>query len=337
MNTAVKYCFYRFFEVAGFYEVMRERHHRLPIVLTYHGVLPKIPKNGDYYEYRNFVSIAQFERQLTFLLKHYRPLQIEEFYKNGKDVEGGFLITFDDGFRNNFKYALPSLEKFGLKACFFITTKLIGTREFLWTEQVTRLLQRTRIKKLLLEIPESTVFPLRNQREREKASIFIRQYLKQQKPQILNNKMEIIFEQLSDVNLEMQKKEEERYLFMKWNEIQGLVRAGHTVGSHTHTHRMLSQLSEEESLQELKLSKELIESQTGHTCKVLSYPNGGRQDFTEIQKQQLKSLGYKCAFTEIRPFNGTIPQDKYELQRINVTLKLPMPVFAARLCGFKRN
>ena len=35
-------------------------------------------------------------------------------------------------------------KKYGLQGCFFISTALIGTRNLLWTEEVTRMLEKSR-------------------------------------------------------------------------------------------------------------------------------------------------------------------------------------------------
>ena len=330
-----KLLYYGSFKVLGVYKYSRFRNGDIPIILTYHGVLPKIPTNQSDYEYRNFVTVKQFEDQIRFLLRRYRPLRVSDFYESGSsNLSHGFLITFDDGFRNNYSYALPVLQKYGLEAVFFITTSFIGSREFLWTEQVTRLIQKTRKKVLDVEIGENRSFRLDSVLNKEWASHSIRDNLKRQPPANRNKIIEQMRTQLDDVELTIDTKNEERYLFMNWEEVREMAEAGQVIGSHTHTHPILSTLDEEESFQELKQSKEAIESHINKPCRTMSYPNGEKCDYSPLQKEQLKALSYECAFTQVSPFAG-YQTDRYELNRCNISLKMNRYVFEAKISGHK--
>ena len=53
------------------------------------------------------------------------PVQFENHLKFLSRYKGKFAITFDDGYKNNFTYAYPLLQKYGFKATFFVTTDFI--------------------------------------------------------------------------------------------------------------------------------------------------------------------------------------------------------------------
>jgi len=91
-------------------------------VLMYHHVLPE----------RGFIasSIKQFESQMRFLAEDgWKTLSSEEFlsFKKGKysPPKKSVLITFDDGWRDNYEVAYPILKKYGLKATLFVITEWV--------------------------------------------------------------------------------------------------------------------------------------------------------------------------------------------------------------------
>ena len=91
-------------------------------VLMYHHVHPlKSPLN---------VQPDVFERQLATLKNAgYRSLTIEQFadYMNGTPVpDKSVLITFDDGYLNNYTYAYPLLKKYGMTGVLFVVTGWVG-------------------------------------------------------------------------------------------------------------------------------------------------------------------------------------------------------------------
>ena len=89
------------------------------IVLYYHRILPF--KGYD-------VDIETFERQLFYIKKRFDIVGTDALI----DVLGGkslkkpsVLITFDDGFLDNFVYAYPLLKRYSAKAVIFIATSKV--------------------------------------------------------------------------------------------------------------------------------------------------------------------------------------------------------------------
>ncbi len=95
--------------------------HSVP-VLMYHHVSPA----------KDMITTSpeNFERQIRGLAKNgYRALSTQEFadFLSGKPVPAkSILITFDDGYLDNWVYAHPILKKYNMRATMFIVTGVIG-------------------------------------------------------------------------------------------------------------------------------------------------------------------------------------------------------------------
>jgi Polysaccharide deacetylase len=73
---------------------------------------------------------AEFAACLRFFRRFFRVVTLEELLarlQNGDDISRRLVITFDDGYLDNVRVAVPELRRQGLSACFFITTEFIGT------------------------------------------------------------------------------------------------------------------------------------------------------------------------------------------------------------------
>ena len=98
------------------------KHQTIPI-LTYHS----IEDSGSVIS----VSPLQFEKQIRFLKKSgYKSLPIGEIVKFIKNEvvlpNKAIVITFDDGYRNNFTHAFPIMDACGFTATIFLTTGHCG-------------------------------------------------------------------------------------------------------------------------------------------------------------------------------------------------------------------
>jgi hypothetical protein len=61
---------------------------------------------------------------------------------------------------------------------------------------------------------------------------------------------------------------------MTWRELRELNDAGHTIGSHTHTHPMLTTCGDRTLRNELKVSREMLEDLIGDEVSTISIPSG---------------------------------------------------------------
>ncbi len=107
-------------------------------ILCYHRVCD-LPRTHDVMSYLN-VPPVDFERQMSFLSrKGYNVITLDDFLtcrdKGVKPPEKSVIITFDDGYGDNYLNALPVLEKYNFKGTFFIATDFIGSNQiFPWLE-----------------------------------------------------------------------------------------------------------------------------------------------------------------------------------------------------------
>lgn len=108
-----------------------------PAVVMYHRVDAWSP--GDPISQRLTVSPAQFANELNDIRRiGLRTIGIDELAQDAaaqRSPDRAILLTFDDGYSDQFHYAFPILQRFGDRATFFINTATIGTpRHLTWRE-----------------------------------------------------------------------------------------------------------------------------------------------------------------------------------------------------------
>lgn len=87
----------------------------LPIIM-YHSFLKDENSHGEF-----VISPQQFENDVEYIIsKGYTPILVNELisFQEGKGAlpEKPIMITFDDGYYNNYLYAFPILKKYNIKA-----------------------------------------------------------------------------------------------------------------------------------------------------------------------------------------------------------------------------
>ena len=110
------------------YKIFRFLYSRYPIILLYHEV-PKVEIQEGSYGFNKRI----FDEQIHILSKYCDIVDFRRFnQKRGAFSKLQIIITFDDGFKNNFEVALPILIKYSAKAIFFISSRHIGSTQVLW-------------------------------------------------------------------------------------------------------------------------------------------------------------------------------------------------------------
>lgn len=135
-------------------------HLRVPgslVVLMYHRVLPAGSPERETEQPGMYVSPATLDLHLTELKRHFELVHLDEWLRRAK--RGAPLpklacaITFDDGWRDNYEFALPVLMKHGAPATIFLVASYIGTTYRFWPNRLIELILREHAQ------PGSVPFP----------------------------------------------------------------------------------------------------------------------------------------------------------------------------------
>ena len=102
--------------------------------------------------------------------------------------------------------------------------------------------------------------------------------------------------------------------YLDWNELRDLQAHGIEIGSHTANHQLLTTLDEATQIDELRLSKLLLEWNGIHTVYSFSYPNGAYDATLPAKLQQEEYLNAVTGDAGV----NTMTTDPYLLQRVNI-------------------
>jgi peptidoglycan/xylan/chitin deacetylase (PgdA/CDA1 family) len=109
-----------------------------PPILMYHRVDPE--PASDRVSRELTVSPDQFEAQLAYLQSRgIQPIsmeQLRERLRTGASLEHVVVLTFDDGYADQYTYALPLLHRFDDDATFYIITGNVNTPHHLTWDQL---------------------------------------------------------------------------------------------------------------------------------------------------------------------------------------------------------
>jgi peptidoglycan/xylan/chitin deacetylase (PgdA/CDA1 family) len=108
-------------------------------ILMYHRM--RAPKAGDRYS----VSPAVFRVQMQWLRDNgYEVISYDRYYQalisTSSLPDKSVVISFDDGYRDQFRSAYPILREFGYSAIFFPYTRDIGQHDFMTYEMMRELI-----------------------------------------------------------------------------------------------------------------------------------------------------------------------------------------------------
>jgi len=123
-------------KVSAFSNTPIAKKYEVPI-LVYHsiGPVPKIKESKMQTHYR--VTTENFEKQMQFLKDNgYQPITFKKLVNSFNNYvmklpEKSVVITFDDGWKNQYDNARPILEKYNFSATFFITTGYVNYKAYM--------------------------------------------------------------------------------------------------------------------------------------------------------------------------------------------------------------
>ncbi len=277
-------------------------------ILTYHGVCP----DGLFTEKwipSHFLKLSEFQKQMVYVAKHLKPVSLKQavkFLKKEKNKRF-IVITFDDGYANNFHLALPVLQKLGIPATIFLTTRYIEKQDLFPFDKI-RLLNYWGIKNVSMN-------------------------------SYLNNPISQLHRQLNEIWHKhkhlLTEKQWEILRPLTIEEIKKMKSTGLIdFGAHTHSHCILKNESRDKREKEIAISVKRVKEIPGQYEVPFSFPNGQIGDFDKEDKLYVKNLCY-CAVSGIWGHNDYYT-NLFKLRRYPIGLYHSLDIFKLEISGLKR-
>ncbi|MFM1815427.1 MAG: hypothetical protein RLZ98_2122 [Pseudomonadota bacterium] len=233
--------------------------------------------------------------QVSFLKRSYNlvsPAEALEMLDGRWSCRGtSILLTFDDGYRDNLDIAVPVLQSLDASAIFFLVTSYLDRPSVVtWWDRIAWLTRRCVDRKVTVTVPEPLTLEINSNNVEWAASEMLRRAREN-----ASRLDELIDELRTAAGCDCDNGEIAQ--FMSWHEASQLQDAGMTIGLHTHSHRILSSLSEDEQARELIHSRNMMQERLGVDCRIIAYPVGTRAAFTDATKRIARECGYRYAFS----------------------------------------
>jgi peptidoglycan/xylan/chitin deacetylase (PgdA/CDA1 family) len=293
------------------------------LVLNYHRMGDP---NASPYD-RDVFSARQdaFNGQVAFLKRSFEVISPADIPAARAKDRGRFvMITFDDGYRDNYDLAFPVLRAHGVPATFFICTGFIDQPRLAWWDEIAWMIRTSEQSSLPAGDWFGSDIPFIGP-DRDEA---IRGALRRFK-ELPGDKTADFLSFLREATGHQPNPEDGANLWMSWEMIREMQRGGMTIGAHTIRHQLLARLPEAEQEIEIAGSRDRVLAETGVAPRAFAYPVGSKSAFTDATKALLQRHGFEAAFSFYGGFQRFDPFDPYDIRRAHVGHLATQPFFEA--------
>lgn len=279
-------------------------------------------------------------QQLHYLHRHYRILHLEsaleELYEKqkgkqkAKDRRVPLVLTFDDGYRDNYTHAFALARELQIPFTIFLIPWYIETGGRFWWLEDKYLVKAAQVEDVIFE---GCKYSLKRTEDQERLAYLIDTRLRHSSSVAERESyLKTIHKSLNISSATT--KEGELDAPLTWAEIGKMAESGLvSFGGHTLHHPVLSYLSDpEEVKREVYECKEILEQKLHCPVNTFAYPIGKFEHFGEQGLQAVKEARYKWALTTTEAIN-TPKSDPYLLNRLPGDIEQHWLVMASELVG----
>jgi peptidoglycan/xylan/chitin deacetylase (PgdA/CDA1 family) len=266
------------------------------VILRYHSVQDDPAPFAHTIGWGIIHATAAFADQIEMIARYYKPVSIAdvlEFLRGGKDLpDRAVAVTFDDGYADNYEIAAPILDRVGVPGAFYATINNVDSGTPPWYCRLRNAFH-TSPRNDWPDAQEDRQWPMSTRAERHESFLVASR-------RVAKLAGEAQMRTLAQVEheLEVQPLGSAGAPMMNWDQLRGLVKGGHIVGSHTLTHPNLAYVDDAVVRLELKESKRVMEERLGSPVVHFSYPSPILQPhFNENTVERARQVGYQTSVT----------------------------------------
>jgi len=300
--------------VAGVIErspVRRLSTWRGALILNYHRVGDATASQAD----RSLWSATaeQFDAQLAELVRHVdviEPSALEDVVRTGRGRH--VLLTFDDGYRDNYEVAFPLLRAYGLRAAFFVTTGFLDKPRLPWWDEIAWIVRHG-------DTPE---------RDHAKVIAELVAVYKRLPASRTERYLDEIAAQRGAPRPSPDAAAQE---WMTWDMVREMRAAGMAIGGHTVDHPVLASLPAARQEQQVAKCARRLRAELREPMRLFAYPVGSRSAFTTDTMRILRRHGVRMAFSFYGGYQRAGEWQPMDIPRAHVGPSCDVPMLRAML------
>lgn len=291
-------------------------------------------RNLKYSRYPNIKGLDYqlFCRQIQFLKNNFNIVRMEQVIEavegDGHLPEKSLLLTFDDGYIDNYNVVFPLLDEYGIQGSFFVSGKTFTEHKLLDVNKIHYILASADISKVIIDLkqlmdyyrgkefdypPTEELYRIYavNERFDGKDIIFVKRMLQTVLPEKLRT---IIASSLLEKYVEVREEQLANELYMSEDQIRLMKRHGMYIGVHGYDHYWLGDLKPEQMKNDISTALDVLNEFIDRKCWVMNYPYGS---YNQNVIEYIKSQG-ACAGLTTNVSVADISKDSsYELPRLD--------------------
>jgi len=305
-------------------------------VVNYHRIDDPNRKDFDSFKPNVSATADDFNRQMDYLAKWFNVISLKDIVEwlNGhKDLPAyAALITFDDGYLDNYTSAYPILRQHNFPALIFLTTQHIGTDAPFYWDMAAYCFYHTQNDHLTF--PNGRVEHWSSLEQLDHVSKNWIEFMKT----LPQAEKEAYVQQLPESLGVSIPKGFFQKLMMNWDQVREMQKDGIEFGAHTMHHPILTRITLKQVYEEVKGSKSRIEKELGEPVLSFAYPNGQSSDLNDQVEKIVADSGIRAAFTLLNgPSSlGEVKRNPLAIRRIFISHKHSLPLFATLLTPLNR-
>lgn len=258
------------------------------------------------------LDLSLFRQQVEFLKSKYNIVTMEQVigsYEANIDLpDNALLLTFDDGYIDNYMYAFPILDELGVQGSFFIPGKTFALHKLLDVNKIHYILACGDEFDIIQDLQKEMDYYRGNEfayastdelyqqygvrnRFDNGETIFIKRMLQTVLPERLRN---IISSKLFKKYVGISEEQLAYELYMNADQINTMIRHGMHIGIHGFDHYWLGNLDIADMEKDISVALETLNGFIDRDAWTIAYPYGNYS--TEVL-DYIKSKGAKIGFT----------------------------------------
>jgi peptidoglycan/xylan/chitin deacetylase (PgdA/CDA1 family) len=293
------------------------------VVLNYHRVGDRRGQPWDRTLWN--ADAEELDAQLGALARDADVIGVQDLPELARERRPGrhVLLTFDDGYSDNYLTAYPLLRRHELTATFFLCTGFLDDARVAWWDELAWMVRNARLQTIALPgrfragatgDGSAMALPLGPEQDATIAEL-VAAY-KALPASEAESLLDFVAEAGDSGRCDAGAAAD---LWMTWEMAREMRASGMGIGGHTVSHPILARLSPESQQREISGCGARLQAELGEPMRWFAYPVGATDTFTAETRRLLAQAGVELAFSFYGGFARFGQWDPYDVPRVHVS------------------